>query len=41
MLVSASRSISYASEGAGFAEAAGLAAKALRNDLRTAAALPA
>ena len=39
LVVNASRSILYASEGAGFAEAAGQAARALRDELRAAAAL--
>lgn len=41
MVVNASRSIMYASEGPGFAEAAGKAARQLRDELRAAAALPA
>lgn len=41
MVVNASRSILYAAEGAGFAKAAGQAARALRDELRAAAALPA
>ncbi len=41
MVVNASRSILYAGEGAGFAKAAGEAARALRDELRAAAALPA
>jgi orotidine-5'-phosphate decarboxylase len=41
MVVNASRSILYASEGADFAEAAGEAARSLRDELRAAAALPA
>jgi len=41
MVVSASRSILYAGEGAGFAEAAGRAAEELRDEMRAAAALPA
>ncbi|MEO8539549.1 MAG: orotidine-5'-phosphate decarboxylase [bacterium] len=41
MVVNASRSILYASEGADFAEAAGKAAQQLRDELRAAAALPA
>lgn len=41
MVVNSSRAILYAGEGPGFAEAAGLAARQLRDDLRAAAALPA
>src|SRR5687768_8615407 len=41
MVVNASRSIMYAAEGPGFAEAAGKAARELRDELRAAAALPA
>jgi orotidine-5'-phosphate decarboxylase len=41
MVVNASRSIMYAAEGAGFAQAAGNAARQLRDELRAAAALPA
>jgi orotidine-5'-phosphate decarboxylase len=41
MVVSASRSILYAGEGASFATAAGKAAQDLRDELRAAAALPA
>ncbi len=41
MVVNASRSIMYASEGPDFAEAAGEAARQLRDELRAAAALPA
>jgi hypothetical protein len=41
MVVNASRSILYASEGADFVEAAGEAARSLRDELRAAAALPA
>lgn len=41
MVVNASRSILYAGEGAGFAEAAAAAARQLRDELRAAAALPA
>ena len=39
MVVNASRSIMYAAEGPGFAEAAGGAARQLRDELRAAAAL--
>lgn len=41
IVVNASRSIIYAAEGPGFAEAAANAARALRDELRAAAALPA
>lgn len=41
MVVNASRSIMYASDGPDFAEAAGVAARTLRDELRAAAALPA
>ncbi|MGE3074367.1 MAG: orotidine-5'-phosphate decarboxylase [Dehalococcoidia bacterium] len=41
MVVNASRSIMYAGEGASFAQAAGNAARQLRDELRAAAALPA